>query len=83
MDEVSTVQGKLRYLLRGNDLAEGRVRGLGSYGVTGDCHGRDYGRRLEGKIEFAGFINLEMEIFGFGALKAGGVDAHGINADRE
>ena len=43
----------------------------------------DYGGGHERKIEFAGFIDLEMQIFGFGALKARRIDVHGVGSDRE
>ena len=37
----------------------------------------------ERKVEFARFIHLQMQIFGFGALKARRIDVHCVDPDRE
>jgi hypothetical protein len=70
-------------LLRSDDLTERWTGCLDSYGVAGDCYRSDYGRRCERKLEFTGFINLQMQVFGFGALKARRIDVHGVDPDRE
>ena len=59
------------------------LAGLDSDGLAGNCHGGDYGGGHERKVEFAGFIDLQTQIFGFSALKARRIDVHGVGPDRE
>jgi hypothetical protein len=82
LNEIASIQRQLRYLLRGDDLTERRIGCLDNYGVACYCNGSDYRGRCERKIEFACFVDLQMEIFGCSALKARRVDVHGVGADR-
>ena len=84
MNEIAAIQGQLRHLLRGDDLAERWIGCLNRHDViTRNCHGGDYGGGYERKVEFASFIDLKFQIFGFSALKSRGIDVYGVDPDRE
>src|SRR5208282_2158133 len=57
LNEVASVQGKVRYLLGGDDLSEGGVRGLDGYFGGADFNRRGNRRWVEREIDFALFIN--------------------------
>ncbi len=49
----------------------------------GDRYRGDDGCGHEREIQFAGFIDLEMQVLRFGAAKTRGIDAHGVDPDRQ
>jgi hypothetical protein len=70
LDKIPSVQGKLRYLLRSDDLPK---RGIGCF----DCHSRSLhldlgnnGRGCERKIHLTRLVNLQAQVFCIDALKA-------------
>ena len=72
LHEVAAVQRKLRDLLRGDDLTERGIAGLGCDRVRRDLDG---GRDIRGdkrEVQLESLIHLKGEVFGFGGLEARG-----------
>jgi hypothetical protein len=61
LNEIAAIQRQLRHLLRGDDLAERWIGCLDSNGITGNGNRSDYRGGNQRKIEFAGFVDLEIK----------------------